>query len=212
MNKVLFILFSFLILGIPSFAQEVVQDDFLMQVLSEQEITKPETNLNYDYEDLTRIKIPISIKTSVKSEKDLYEGQILEFQAVKTIRRRGVTIVERGQTITARVETLIANGMNGIPASIVLGDFNIEGLDKNKLTPRYEKFGMDFSLFVFPLKWALTFLPPTGSLTNFILGGHASIKKNKKIDLYYYPNWGREVPIVEEQQIAEPLDKPQENL
>ena len=58
-----------------------------------------------------------------------------------------------------------------------------------------EKFGLDLSLLVFPIKWALTFLPPTGSLTNFILGGHASIKENKIIELYYYPNWGKELPI-----------------
>ena len=219
MNKFLFILLIMMFFGAPSFAQDLVQDDFIVQVLSEKEITKPETNLNYNYEDLTRIRIPITIKKSIKSENDLYEGQILEFQALKTIRRRGVTIVERGQTITARVETLITNGMNGIPASIVLGDFNIEGLDKNKLTPRYEKFGMDLSLFVFPLKWALTFLPPTGSLTNFILGGHASIRKNKKIDLYYYPNWGREIeeqvqPIEQElpQEQPQQLDQQPEQI
>lgn len=201
MNKILFILFASVLFQTPCFANELLQDDFIVQVLSEKEITQPQTNLDYNYEDLTRIRIPIMIKKDVKSEKDLYEGQILEFQAAKTIRRKGVTIVERGQTITARVETLISNGMNGIPASIVIGDFEIDGLDKNKLTPRYEKFGMDFSLFVFPLKWSLTFLPPTGSLTNFILGGHASIKKNKVIDLYYYPNWGN--PIEKDTQSKE---------
>ena len=53
----------------------------------------------------------------------------------------------------------------------------------------YEVFGQDRSLIVFPLKWALTILPPTGSLTNFIKGGHAKVKTNKTITLYYHPNW-----------------------
>ena len=194
MNRILFIFFI-LILGLSCTAQELVQDDFLMQVLSEKEIVKPETNLDYNYEDLTRIKIPIKLKEKIKSENDLYEGQIIEFQIARTIRNKDGILVQKGQTATARVETLITNGMNGIPASIVIGDFNIDGLDKNKLTPRYEKYGLDLSLLVFPIKWALTFLPPTGSLTNFILGGHASIKKDKVIELYYYPNWGKEFPI-----------------
>ena len=39
------------------------------------------------------------------------------------------------------------------------------------------------------MKWALTILPPSGSLTNFIKGGHAKLKTNEVIELYYYPDW-----------------------
>ena len=73
MNRVLFI-FVILIFGLSCTAQELVQDDFLMQVLSEKEIVKPETNLDYNYEDLTRIKIPIKLKEKIRS--------ILNLQAV----------------------------------------------------------------------------------------------------------------------------------
>lgn len=79
--------------------------------------------------------------------------------------------------------------MNGIPASIIFGDFKFENIDKNKIDYTYERFGQDRSLWVFPLKWALTILPPTGSLTNFIKGGHARLKTNKVIQLNYYPEW-----------------------
>ena len=113
----------------------------------------------------------------------------MEFRTTSIVRKKGVTIVRKNQVVKARVETIIKNGMNGIPASIVLGNFEIEGLDDNKLTANYEIYGMDLSLLVFPIKWALTFLPPTGSLTNFMLGGHAKIKANKTIDIYYYPYW-----------------------
>ena len=88
-----------------------------------------------------------------------------------------------------KVETIINSGMNGIPASIIFGDFKFENIDSAKVTDTYEVYGQDRSLWVFPLKWALTFLPPTGTLTNFIKGGHAKLKDNETIEVYYHPNW-----------------------
>lgn len=188
MNKFLFIIILLLI-GQISFAHAFIQDDFVVKTLSDKNILPPKTNLEYNYQDTTKIKIPIKIKDTVKSEKVLEEGQILEFRTTSTVKKKGVIIVRKNQVVKAQVITLIKNGMNGIPASIVIGNFETAGLDTNKITSEYEIFGADLSLLVFPLKWALTFLPPTGSLTNFILGGHAKIKDNKTIDIYYYPNW-----------------------
>ena len=79
--------------------------------------------------------------------------------------------------------------MNGIPASIIIGSFDIPNINPDKVTYYYEIIGQDRSLWVYPLKWALTILPPTGSLTNFIFGGHAKLSTKKKIKLYYYPEW-----------------------
>jgi hypothetical protein len=78
--------------------------------------------------------------------------------------------------------------MNGIPASIIFNIFDIEGINKNSLSDSYEASGQNRSLLVFPLKWALTPIPPTGSLTNFIKGGHAKVKTNREIVLYYHPS------------------------
>ncbi len=69
--------------------------------------------------------------------------------------------------------------MNGIPASIIFDDFKIDGITPGQVTDTLEVFGQDRTYFVFPLKWALTFLPPTGSLTNFIKGGHVRVRTNK---------------------------------
>ena len=72
-----------------------------------------------------------------------------------------------------------------------IGDFiiRINNIKKGQLSQSFEIFGQDRSLFVFPLKWALTPLPPTGSLTNFIKGGHAKLSENKTITIYFYPEW-----------------------
>ena len=79
--------------------------------------------------------------------------------------------------------------MNGIPASIVFKDFDISEIAKGQISDTYEIYGQDRSWLVFPLKWALTILPPSGSLTNFIMGGHAKLKTKKPIIVYYYPEW-----------------------
>ena len=133
--------------------------------------------------------IRLHITENIKNENHIYEGQPVTFKVIEDVVYNNEIIIKQGTIVPARVETIIASGMNGIPASIIFGDFKFENIDKNKIDYTYERFGQDRSLWVFPLKWALTILPPTGSLTNFIKGGHARLKTNKVIQLNYYPEW-----------------------
>ena len=98
-------------------------------------------------------------------------------------------LIIKGQIVKAKVGLIISSGMNGIPASIVFEDFKIDNVENGKLQNTLEVFGQDRSLIVFPIKWALTILPPTGSLTNFIMGGHARIRQGKTFTIYYHPEW-----------------------
>ena len=186
MNKIFSVLCSILIFCGTAFA---VEDDFVNKTLAQKAIERPQYLENYNFEDTTTIPIKLSIASEVDSEKDLYEGQILEFITVERVKYNGKTLIRKGAKVTARVETIIANGMNGIPASVIIGNFNIPGIESSRLTAEYEKYGFDLSLLVFPLKWALTPLPPTGSLTNFIKGGHVKLKPDNIITIYYHPNW-----------------------
>lgn len=186
MNKIFSVLCSILIFCGTAFA---VEDDFVNKTLAQKAIERPQYLENYNFEDTTAIPIKLSIASEVGSEKDLYEGQILEFITVERVKYDGKTLIRKGTPVTARVETIIANGMNGIPASVIIGNFNIPGIESSRLTAEYEKYGFDLSLLVFPLKWALTPLPPTGSLTNFIKGGHVKLKPDNIITIYYHPNW-----------------------
>ena len=129
------------------------------------------------------------ISHKIKSESELYEGQNVEFRILRHVSYKNKIVAKRGQTVQAKVKMIITSGMNGIPASIIFGDFEIEGIKSGQLTSNCEIFGQDRSLIVFPLKWALTILPPTGSLTNLIKGGHAKLKPGKTLTIYYHPNW-----------------------
>lgn len=136
------------------------------------------------------VSVPVVLNSQVKiSSKDGLEGHIAEFCVKKDVVYNGVKLVSKGQVVKGRIETIATQGMNGIPAMIILDDFDIEGLDPNKLKSYYIKRGFNMTYFVLPLKWALTPLPPTGSLTNFIVGGPAAIKPKDDIILKYYPEW-----------------------
>lgn len=188
MNKIIFTTLLLFSISLPCFS-EIVKDDFADAYFKNINLTKPEPHLNYNYESTEKVPIRLHITEDIKNENSVYEGQPVTFRVVSDVVYRGKIIITKGTTVPARIETIIASGMNGIPASIIFGDFKFENIDADKIDYTYERFGQDRSLWVYPLKWALTILPPTGSLTNFIKGGHARLKTNKIIEINYYPEW-----------------------
>ncbi len=188
MNKTIFIFLLLFSIALPSFA-DIVKDEFADTYFKNIQTEKPLPHLNYNYESTVKIPIRMHITEDIKNENHVYAGQPVTFRVVNDVIYNGNIIIPKNTTVPARVETIISSGMNGIPASIIFGNFEFENIDANKIDYTYERFGQDRSLWVYPLKWALTILPPTGSLTNFIKGGHAKLKTNKIIEINYYPDW-----------------------
>ncbi len=170
-------------------AADTLQDEIVESVLKNKIVESPYKQYHYNYEDTKRIPVYLSVFADINSEKDIVEGQKVVFIVKNDVYQNGIIIIKKNDIVQAKVETIIKSGMNGIPASIIFGDFQFENLDSAKFSDTYEKYGQDRSLWVFPLKWALTPLPPTGSLTNFIKGGHAKLKEKEEITIYYHPNW-----------------------
>ena len=185
MNR-FFIILSLLLTCLTCSA-EIIQDEFVLETLKN--VPPPQTHTKYNYQDTDVVPVKIQITKRIKSEKDLYEGQTVQFRLVRHVIYKNKLIAKRGSIVTAQVKLIITSGMNGIPASIIFDNFKIPNIEPTQITNIYEVYGQDRSLIVFPLKWALTILPPTGSLTNFIKGGHAKLKTNETITLYYHPNW-----------------------
>ena len=84
---------------------------------------------DYNYESTTKIPIKLKSLENIKSEQEIYEGQILKFKVAKDVYNKGKSIAKRGDIINAKVSVIITPGMNGIPASIILKNFESE---KNK--------------------------------------------------------------------------------
>ena len=185
MNKIL--IFLALLFTCNLAFGEIVQDDFAKETLVD--VPPQVVHVKYDYTNLIKIPVRLNIKESIKSEKELYEGQEVEFVVKNHVAYKNAIFIKKGTIIKANVSVIISPGMNGIPASIIFDNFKIDNKPTTLLSDNYEVFGQDRSWLVFPLKWALTILPPTGSFTNFIMGGHAKLKQNKTVTIYYHPRW-----------------------
>ena len=187
MNKVFCIVIG-LIITINSVFAEAITDELVEQTLKGKTFPPVETNTKYNYESIDRALIKLKVVNAVKT-KNLQEGDIINFYVKQNVKYKNKTILKADTAATGVVKTFMTGGMNGVPGQIIIDDFEIPGIDSNKLKSTYIKRGSDRTLLVLPLKYALTFLYPLGSLTNIIFGGNAKITKNDTINIYYYPEW-----------------------
>ena len=187
MNKIVLTVFLFLLL-LPAYAQ----DDFIVDYINKETVQQPNTNLEYNYKSTKKIPIFFHIKEPLSTrDKNIYEGMKLEFVSDRNIYDNGRLILKKGDIVEGKLKLIVTSGMNGIPYSLTVGNFKINGINENALMDEYYKQGWDRGYIVYPLKWALTFLPPTGSLTNFIKGGHCKISTKDEIVINYYPDWNK---------------------
>lgn len=145
--------------------------------------------LPYDFSSTESVPITLSITKEISTKDEIIEGQKLEFRVLKDVYYKNQLIVKKNDLITATLETIVTSGMNGFPAEIIVGNFEIPGVKSSQLQGVYIKKGQNRCFWVYPLKWALTFIPFVGSLTNFIMGGHARLKTSDIVTLYYFPQW-----------------------
>ncbi len=189
MNKFAILLYAlFVFVSLNCFALE---NDFLVEeTLENVVVEKPKVNTHYNYESCEKVPVKLQIKTPISTKNEaISEGQIIDFIIKEDVKHNYKTIVPKGTVVSAEVQTYMSRGMNGIPAVLILDDFEIKNIEKAKLKGTYIKKGQNRSLLVLPIKWALTPIPFVGSTTNMILGGHAKIKKKNTIEIYYFPEW-----------------------
>ncbi len=184
MNKYILLLFYILFL-VPqlTFSEELQPEK---QIKNQIEV---QNKLPYNFESTYRVPIKMGILDPISTKDKLIEGEIIKFKILNDTYCKRRTILKKDEIVTARIETIITSGMNGFPAEIILGNFEIPNLESSKLVDYYTKKGQNRCFIVYPLKWALTIIPLVGSLTNFIMGGHARIKTSDIITIYYYPDW-----------------------
>ena len=133
MNK--FLLFLLLFFNCTFCFAESVNDE-IAEALPKG-VKQPLINSSYNYESTEKVPIKLKIIKNIKSESELYEGQYLDFKVARDVLYNDKVVAKRGGIIPARVSVIITPGMNGIPASIILKDFDVERIAKNKIT--YEK-------------------------------------------------------------------------
>ncbi len=190
-NKFLFVITILAFCALSSKA-EILRDEFIDETLGSVELTKPVSYDKYNYESFEGIPIKLKINEKITTKKDgIYDGQMLNFTVRTNVKYKNQIIIKQGTPVKAQVSTYLTKGMNGIPGTIIVDNFQIDGIDSSKIKGFYIKKGLNLSLLVFPIKWALTPIPGVGSLTNFILGGNATLSDKDTVIIYYYPLWGK---------------------
>ena len=190
MNKFIATLLSLAFLTLPTYGIGLAPIPEVETIATEEVITEETKDLPYNFEGTYKVPIKLGIVQPITTKGEtLYEGQPLQFKVLQDTYCKRKTFLKKGTIINGRIETLITSGMNGFPAEIIVGNFEIPGAKPSQLVDTYTKKGQNRCYIVYPIKWALTIIPFVGSLTNFIKGGHAKIKTKDEIVIYYYPDW-----------------------
>lgn len=188
MNKV-FLIFFILIFTVNTAFAAIMRDELIENTLKGKKLPKIETNTKYNYNDTERVLIKLQIDNEITTKKDLQPGDIIKFYVKQNVKYKNKILLKMDTEVTGQVKSYTTRGMNGIPGQIIIDDFKIPGIDSNKLKGTYIKRGLDLTIMVLPIKWALTPIPFVGSTTNLIIGGNAKITRKDTINVYYYPNW-----------------------
>lgn len=174
--------------GNSSFSEEIVQDEFINEILKDKKLPPVITNTNYNYESIKQIPIKLEICEKINTKKNLEEGDVIKFKVRENV-INNTLVLKKGTIVEGRIKTYMTRGWNGIPGQIIIDDFKIPNIEPNKIKGTFIKKGANLTLLVLPIKWALTPIPFVGSFTNLIIGGHGIVKPKTKIVIYYYPNW-----------------------
>ena len=192
MNRIKLLLISIMVLffGIQVYAENIVSDEIMDNLLKNVNPEKPVANTNYNYESVVVIPIKLKISDEISTKKgNIYDNQEVVLYTKNPVKYKNKTILNYGEKFTANVAIYMKKGMNGIPAQIVLDNFKTKKIDSNKISGVYIKRGLNLTALVWPAKILLTIIPGAGTGMNFIKGGNATITSNDTVTIYYHPEW-----------------------
>ena len=146
--------------------------------------------LPYDYSSTYSVKIELMPLEKIDSgDSEIYEGKIVKFKVKEDVIVQNHKILPKGTIATGRIGNIMSNGFNGIPAEILIDDFNIPGIKNSKLVYNSKIVGHDHLYWLLPVRAALMPIPFSNIFTYFIKGGEAKLRTNERLILYYYPDW-----------------------
>lgn len=187
--KILVYIFVILCSSCQVFAAPFIEDELASETLKDKQFKKVNVNTGYNYESIDCIPIKLQINEKITTRRNLSDGDVVTFKVKDDVRQNRKVILKKGTIVSARVKTYMTRGWGGIPGQIIVDDFEVPGINSNKLKSTYIKKGLNMTLLIMPIKWALTPIPFVGSFTNLIIGGSANIDSKDTIVLYYYPDW-----------------------
>ncbi len=144
-------------------------------------VVKPYKPRKYIITEGFQPDIPIHIVEYFTTKKKPQEGSYIDFVTVSDIEYNN-NFYPAGTIVKGRVETVSANAMNGDPANVVIGSFEMQGIS---LYGEISKTGADRMLWIKPLSCVMGLFGIPGFALMFVRGGHAKIKPNEVYKVYF---------------------------
>ena len=144
--------------------------------------------LPYNYENVEFYTIKLSPIETISTKDDVYEGQIIHFVVREDVFVNGKKLLNAGDFVDGRIEMIVNSRRGGLPAEIVIDNFEIPNVKKSQILSEYNKVGryswwFRVAKLVVPAPIAVL---PIGKI---VKGGHAKISSQDVIKIKYYPNW-----------------------
>ncbi len=137
-----------------------------------------------------RVPVKISIVEPLTTKQELLEGQEVKFKVLHDVQAGGQKIIKKDSIVSATLETVSPNKAFGVPADILIDNFNVNSVDNKriKLDGNINKIGANRSLWVYPVGCVGVPFFGAGLLLFPVRGGHAKLKTTDVFEFYYTPN------------------------
>lgn len=176
---------------VPCFAAEytpeLIKDELVETTLQNVSGDYPVVNLKPDFTNINFIPLRLKFYEEISTkDKTHTEGQIIKFEIVQDVYDGKKKILPRGTVGHARIETISRRGFMGVPADIIISNFEVGELDTLRFQNDVVKSGRNLMGLATALKYSIgTFLPGTGYFFMLIKGGNANIKPDEVFEVKY---------------------------
>lgn len=135
----------------------------------------------YNYQNIHHTYIKVHSARDISTKHAINAGDEVYFYVDENVQKDGKIIINKGAKITARIATISESGLYGIPADIIIGDFQLGNIP---ISGEITKEGFTHTYWIIPVSnVASFFIPFSGQLFRFIHGGHAKIKTKDVFEL-----------------------------
>lgn len=135
----------------------------------------------YDFQNIHHTYVKVHSAREISTKHEINAGDEVYFYVDENVQKDGKTIIKKGEKLTARVATISESGLYGVPADIIIGDFQLGDIP---ISGEITKEGFTHTYWIIPVSnVASFFIPFSGQLFRFIHGGHAKIKTKDVFEL-----------------------------
>lgn len=130
----------------PYKKKSLIEDEALVLV-DKQTITKPKTDLVYDFDNLEKIIIPIKISKQITSD-NVQTGEIITFKTVKDIKVNPKITIPTGTNVVASASYVSPRQIKGEGGILLVENFKIDGFPDLQPQGKIHVYGKNIAMLI----------------------------------------------------------------